>query len=389
MDLTEYEREREARIRKNQEALLKLEIPQLAPKQAVASKPRAPRSKRKPVEETTRRVSLRARGLAPDGTEAEKIKKEAELVAAQTRKRHSGTESFAGTLYEPDDYQDFDGDSDDSKRQNLVDSFAMKIRSSSGGVDERFSVGEDKKTGADRILDMKIIGEEPQRKVLVSRVYSVNIHPRKDRILVGAGDTKGFFGLMYLDDESRPSLLRMEPHSRTITAIRSNAVETDQMYTTSHDCTLRRLDLTRQEFITIREDAEGDGSTDFNFIEPRVLAYCTSRGYVGVVDTRDKKHPSWENQLHDKKIGSVSVCSKTNTLVTASNDCTVAVFDLRKVNRKSTLASFSHGRAVSNGVISENGQSILTTSYDDTLRIYSTVKGEARSADMRCPTAIH
>mmetsp|Transcript_29306 Transcript_29306/g.113605 ORF Transcript_29306/g.113605 Transcript_29306/m.113605 type:complete len:153 (-) Transcript_29306:581-1039(-) len=147
--------------------------------------------------------------------------------------------------------------------------------------------------------------------------------------------------------------------------------------------------FSHQEFITIREDAEGDGSTDFNFIEPRVLAYCTSRGYVGVVDTRDKKHPSWENQLHDKKIGSVSVCSKTNTLVTASNDCTVAVFDLRKVNRKSTLASFSHGRAVSNGVISENGQSILTTSYDDTLRIYSTVKGEARSADMRCPTAIH
>lgn len=140
-----------------------------------------------PKRKTTRRVSLRARGLAPDGTEAEKIKKEAELVAAQTRKRHSGTESFAGTLYEPDDYQDFDGDSDDSKRQNLVDSFAMKIRSSSGGVDERFSVGEDKKTGADRILDMKIIGEEPQRKVLVSRVYSINIHPRKDRILVGAG----------------------------------------------------------------------------------------------------------------------------------------------------------------------------------------------------------
>lgn len=77
-------------------------------------------------------------------------------------------------------------------------------------------------------------------------------------------------------------------------------------------------------------------------------------------------------ELHDRKISHVDVHPTRDwSIVTASNDCTVKLWDARKLGKSSdALASFAHGRAATSAIFSPiDGNRLLTTSYDDLVRV--------------------
>lgn len=76
--------------------------------------------------------------------------------------------------------------------------------------------------------------------------------------------------------------------------------------------------------------------------------------------------------MHERKISHVDVHPQRDwSIVTASNDCTVKLWDARKLGKPSdALATFKHGRAATSAIFSPiDGNRLLTTSYDDLVRV--------------------
>eukprot|EP01136_Pigoraptor_vietnamica_P027622 Opistho-1_new@84121 len=78
--------------------------------------------------------------------------------------------------------------------------------------------------------------------------------------------------------------------------------------------------------------------------------------------------------LHERKMSSVDVCPTNSHLIaTASLDRTVALWDARAVRPK-PLFSLDHGKSVTSAYFSRvTGNRLLTTSYDDFLRVVEDV----------------
>jgi WD40 repeat protein len=80
--------------------------------------------------------------------------------------------------------------------------------------------------------------------------------------------------------------------------------------------------------------------------------------------------------LREKKIGCISLNPvEQNYLACASNDRSATIWDIRHMKKTpKPILEFEHGYAVSSCYWSPNGKKILTTSYDNRLRVMSTDK---------------
>ncbi|KAF8838340.1 WD40 repeat-like protein [Paxillus ammoniavirescens] len=282
----------------------------------------------------------------------------------------------------------------------------------------------------ERLGKMKVVS---RAKVTQDRVYSAAYHPEPTKDLVFFGDKHGQLGIWDArapadevadedgdvvpnDEKEGGKYWRLQQHwpatsKSSISSIRIDPIDSHSLYTTSYDCTIRQL-----SFVS--------GISQQIFSSPDVLItsldllpsghemwISDASGGVTHLDLREGSSQARWYGLSDQKIGSVSLNPTTPHLVlTASNNRLLKIWDTRKLKaltppKHGSVVSPSsspleydfdevqkfaeskkgsgllrgecpHGKSVSSAYWDPRGRSIVSTSYDDTLRLWELDAGK-------------
>ncbi|EGN95971.1 hypothetical protein SERLA73DRAFT_170411 [Serpula lacrymans var. lacrymans S7.3] len=260
-------------------------------------------------------------------------------------------------------------------------------------------------------------------KVTEDRIYSAAYHPEITKDLIFFGDKHGQLGIWdarapaaevadedgevaSAEDQEGGKYWRLQQHwpatsKSSISSIKFDPLDSHSVFTTSYDCTIRSLSFTSgiSQEIYSSEDNALITSID---MPPRgnEMWISDAEGGITHLDMREDRDKARRYELADHKIGSVSVNpTSPHFLLTASNNRTLKIWDCRKLQ---TLAigsgrakgpfnhdsetvqefveskkgkgclrgEFSHGKSVSSAYWDPRGRSVVSTSYDDTLRLW-------------------
>lgn len=407
--VNEYEQKRLANIERNKQLLRDLQLGQAAaglrvgtksenkPRKTSAQSSRKSAPRARAVESVgPRRTSSRLAGLQADSELArEKYEKEYEAMneaGCSKRKRNnanlkldevkvigrsfSKSGNFLSTFVGSDSYQRTFTDQD---VEGTADQDLRSIRKAMSGLE----------------LYKPFL---PARlKITPERIYSMAFHPDPEKAIVFAGDKLGNLGIFDAsqpgqaeaaaddtDDEAdaedpRPVISAFKLHSGTISSFQFNPLDSNKLYTSSYDSSIRKLDLTTSDCVEAWASKDDEDmaitAVEIPASAPSVLHFATLKGAFGTHDERDPDS-TCTYQLHDKKIGGFSIHPLHPHLVaTASLDRTLKIWDLRKMtgkgeNRSPALVGEHESRlSVSCAYWNSRGQ-IATSSYDNTLKIY-------------------
>ncbi|KAK0385519.1 hypothetical protein NLU13_6699 [Sarocladium strictum] len=339
------------------------------------------------------RASSRLAGLDADNeTLKRKYEVEAEVEAEKAK---------AKRMRNADDLQLGDIGVDGRKFDNTVDSFRGIFRGADPGV--RTFTEEDVKETTDaglKELREKMSALELYEhwapndiKITPQRVYALGFHPTEDKPIIFAGDKEGAVGVFdgsqtapEVDDDDEdtkpadPVISAFKTHARTVTSFVFSSSDSNAVFTSSYDSSVRRTDLEKgvSTQIFAPDDPTEDmplSALDMAITEPNVLYFSTLNGQVGKYDIRtNDKADIWTLSSH--KIGGFSLHPlQPHLLATASLDRTMCIWDLRKVTGKgemrhpALLGEHESRLSVSHASWSAGGH-LATSSYDDTVKIY-------------------
>ncbi|CAA7271660.1 unnamed protein product [Cyclocybe aegerita] len=302
------------------------------------------------------------------------------------------------------------------------------------GDPEAFVFKDDKKDERavqeirEKVQNLKVVS---RAKVVTERIYCVVYHPEVSKDIIFFGDKHGTLGIWDArappDEEDDDGDIapenreggkywRLQLHwpatsKSSISSIKLDPIDTHNLYTSSYDCTIRSLSFVSG---TSKEIYATDG----------VLISCIDlppnghemwvsdvAGGATHLDLREDKSKARRYELSDQKIGCISVNpSRPNFLLTASNSRFLKVWDARKLNgmpvnlldqaaqessaddsTRSTLefdaeivnkyldskdgkggfrGEWKHDKSASSAYWDPRGRQIISTSYDDTLRLW-------------------
>ncbi|TFY73737.1 hypothetical protein EWM64_g10275, partial [Hericium alpestre] len=409
--------EREANIARNRALLEQLEL-----REAVAALGMPSKAKAKPSARLRRTVA------DPNETPGRKRKREQEdeALRAKLEEERLAEEERRREAKKPR-HQDLDlttlsEDIDDlSGLRRVLELVTKEPCQRRVGDQDAFVFEEDKKEEAEvealreRLQTMKIVA---RAKVSGDRVYSAAYHPETSKDLIFFGDKHGELAIWdpraqpeeeTADDDdvkevSNPEggqFWRLQTHwpataKSSISSIRFDPLDAHTVYTSSYDCTVRSLSFT-------------SGVSREIFSTDDVLISCVdlppggnemwisdNGGGVTHLDLRQDRSKARWYQLSEQKIGSVSVNPREpHFLLTASNTRLLKVWDVRKLEKlpakngsldfeydaidtlitsadgKSCLrGEWPHNKSVSSAYWDPRGRSIVSTSYDDTVRLW-------------------
>ncbi|KAI8051457.1 WD40-repeat-containing domain protein [Syncephalis plumigaleata] len=192
-----------------------------------------------------------------------------------------------------------------------------------------------------------------------------------------------------IDDQSDP-VYTYTPHTATLSSLKYTADGT-RLFTSGYDGTIRYLDMKSQRFMEAYYYDESElliSSIDMDPTNADVVWFSTNNGEVGRCDTRVRKRRNTDlYPLLEKKIGCISInpCSdRSHYIATSSLDRTLRIWDARNLSKNvddiaslEAISEFTHGKSVTSGYWSSNGNQIVSTCYDDTLRIFNINSGTA------------
>ncbi|OLL25599.1 DNA damage-binding protein CMR1 [Neolecta irregularis DAH-3] len=232
-------------------------------------------------------------------------------------------------------------------------------------------------------------------KITPDRIYSLQMFPTPDRRIVLAGDKLGNLGIWDVDgsrsdpdnedDEKAtelPLIHQFKLHASTISSFVNDPHSIQKLYTASYDSTIRSLDLvtgvSTEIYVPELEDGEAWGpllSGVELYPNGNIMIFSNTNGSIGRRDLRQPPASTNLYDLHEAKIGGISLHPLApHLLVTSSLDRTMKLWDLRKISgSKSWKSSSSIGEYNSPLSVScayWNKDTIVATSYDDTIRIF-------------------
>ncbi|OWF46751.1 WD repeat-containing protein 76 [Mizuhopecten yessoensis] len=227
---------------------------------------------------------------------------------------------------------------------------------------------------------MRLVAERVA-KVVPNRVFSLDIHPSEDRVLVVAGDKWGAVGLWDVPGREHltDGVLTYTPHSRPVNCLRFSPWNSSHLYSNSYDGTLRVGDLQKEIFDEVYATSEDDYNLlkNFDFLSASSLLVSQQDGTVALVDRRTKGvEAEHEYNLHFKSLRTVSVHPvHTHIFATASNDGTVSLWDHRKLKvggkKNDPISCVQHAKGVSSAYFSPlTGKYILATSMDNKISVF-------------------
>ncbi|GJP46181.1 hypothetical protein CLOM_g5498 [Closterium sp. NIES-68] len=217
--------------------------------------------------------------------------------------------------------------------------------------------------------------------------------------------------------EGATGIFTFRPHRNPVSGLAYCPLSLSNVYTASYDGTIRCLDVTRASFLLLHSSSQFTFSTltpspPSSPFSP-LLLLGTDSGHLVAFDPRASHGGpvgSWE--VHDKKVSTVSFCpGQEEIIATASTDRTVRLWDVRKMvggggggggggerrgkrrktggegqgvggggsafhaahssSHASPLLELPHARGVNSAYFSPDGAFLASTSYDDTIRLWS------------------
>ncbi|TGZ81239.1 WD40 repeat-like protein [Ascodesmis nigricans] len=405
MEESEYEKQRRKNILANQALLAELALtspagPLLSSSAGGAKSNRAksssspgapakraprPKPKKEPTEHVPRRTSSRLAGIPADSELAKKKRKaeddEAVRVEREKEKKKQRIDERMKFVV-PD--LGWEGAKivvrDEEEELKLEDEEDVKEEGSEDGEEKginriRARLGRLKLWEEFPVADLKITQE---------RIYHMEFHPSRDKPLIFAGDKIGNLGILDASpsaaikkdddndeedtDTSTPSITNIKLHTRTLPSFTFSPTTPSTLLSASYDGSIRSLDLNTGESTQLYalEDT-GEGLSSLSVLPDNTIVFSSLSGLVGHVDPRAPANTrTWE--CSEKKIGHISAHPAAGRiLATASLDRTVKLWDLRHMS--SPIAEHESRLSVSSANISQNGE-VVTTSYDDTIKIY-------------------
>ncbi|KAI9493743.1 WD40-repeat-containing domain protein [Zychaea mexicana] len=232
-------------------------------------------------------------------------------------------------------------------------------------------------------------------KVTPERINGCLFHPSSGKILACAADVSGSLGFWDVnsskkdedDEDEEPVVYTYRPHTRGITNMLFNPTDSNKLYTSSYDGTLRYFDMKSASFGLVNMGGEKIPFTSFDMTQDgHNVWYSTSEGQVAFRDLRAKDGPTDLDfhQLRDKKVGCVHLNPEIqNLLAVASNDRTMTVWDIRSLSEP--MHEFGHGYSVTSAFWSPRGDKLVTASYDDYIRVFDF---DTKKSDMKLQSAI-
>jgi WD40 repeat protein len=408
--VSEYERQRQEKIAKNQALLQQLQLDAqqtgIGPKRqkatsATSQKRKRPTDRVIKVENAPRRTSARLQGIVAD-SEVARQKDEADAVAFQEEQK--------------------------AKRQRISEDINLVDAVTNGGNWNRAgnwltSVGP--ANPGERTFDAQDIhntsdkelrevrermsslqlweGAQPNRiKITPERIYSLGFHPTEEKALVFAGDKLGSLGLFDasqtspeqvkqeaddadedgdVGEEQEPAITTFKIHTRTISAFTFAPHDHNALFSASYDSSIRKLDLAKGTAVEIYAPSDTGADEPLSGVQvshadPNMLHFTTLDGRFGMHDVRTPKDEVTLMQLSEKKIGGFSLHpAHPHILATASLDRTLKIWDLRKISGKKDdrqpafVGEHMSKLSVSHAAFNSAGQ-VATASYDDTVKIY-------------------
>jgi WD repeat-containing protein 76 len=403
-ELSEYERKRQETIAKNQALLrdLALNAAQagLAPKKKRASSSAAqnksrpaPKPKEPPV---PTRSSARLQGLVAD-SEVAKRKADQEVEAQQAserakRRRVSGDLQVSDILVS--------GKYSDTNAVNFFTAVgpAKPYERTFTAQDIRKTTDKELRNLRERMSSLQLWEDvEPNSiKITPERIYAMAFHPTTEKALIFAGDKLGNMGIFDSsqsspikseddeeDGEFDPQITNLKLHSRTVSAFQMSLTDSNSLFSSSYDSTIRRLDLRKGIAVEIYapEDQFAEeplSGVQLSSQDAHMVYFTTLEGHFGMHDMRTAAQGSGTQTfaLSDKKIGGFSLHpTNPHIVATASLDRTLKIWDLRQIsgrgdNRVPALIGEHESKlSVSHAAFNYAGQ-VATASYDDTIKIH-------------------
>lgn len=375
--LSEYEKQRLENIRNNQKVLAALAIPNLptrefAPSASSASQAphsAAKRKKPEPLVDTLnlRRSSARLRSKAT----GESVELSFAGDAAASPLRREPPPPRPARLLGPIPFDPEDGATKDF---TTLMASAAAVAAAKGARDLQRGPAPSKPSRTYRIE-----GEFSIAKVVQERIYSVAVHPSREKIIVSAGSKAGAFGIWdataaWEGTASARQTFHFKPHAGAISNQRYNPHNPAQLFMTSYDGTVRCLDIVLGQFTELYRSDEEQYITGFDHSrDGTVLFFTDTDGVFSVLDTRAATKTQ-TFQLHAKKAGGLGVSPVDNNyFATSSLDDTICVWDMRalKPSQAPSLARFEYRRAVTSVCFHPHlRDAMLSTSYDDSVRFH-------------------
>ncbi|CAI2163772.1 11769_t:CDS:2 [Funneliformis geosporum] len=382
--MNEYELQRLENIRKNEEILKQLNIPELVNSfRKPKPKPR-PKAEKKPTQPM--RKSLRLRGVKAEEAPEAKRRAEEEAIKVEKKARLEGilalhairsntsideTNQFIGILSDLSMVKDSRKESDEVKRSQTDE---INFDSVPGGKEGLNAI-----RWRCRSLSLSQTEEWSSVKVTPERIYCVSIHPSKEKILVSAGDKLGSLGFWSVNESNMNEhgnnecqTFMFEAHTRTITCSKYSPTNSNMLFTCSYDGSIRYFDLNQARFMEAFVDE--DYTYTHIDIDPtgQIIYFATNEGIVGIKDIREPTTVFTGHRLHDKKVGCVSLNPKCpDLMVTASLDRKMRLWDIRKLGSDSNIQEFTFTNAVTSAFWSPMGDQVASTSYDNFIRVFN------------------
>ncbi|TDL24768.1 WD40 repeat-like protein [Rickenella mellea] len=470
--LSEYELERQANIAKNRALLEELDLTGVAAKLGLpsgSSKNTAKeKSKAKPVQPAKkvkrerdevvapRRQSSRLKRevVDPDESPSKRRKREEEAKAQRQKEEEARLEAEerAREARRPRHYdldlQTLGDEMSTEEMSGLKDCFDLLAANPNArrvGKLSDFVFDDDKREKAEvtqlreSFSKLKVVS---RAKVTQDRIYSAAYHPEKTKDLIFFGDKHGQLGiwdarapqddvededgqLVSPDEREGGKYWRLQPHwpatsKSSVSTVKFDPIDAHSVFTSAYDCTIRCLSLTSG--ISREIYATDDILISSLDLPPTGQEMWVSDADGGLthLDLREGKSRTRRWELSQQKIGCVSINPTfPTTLLTASNDRTLKVWDARKLQEMpltelapgSTTPSpsarrvgsdkpltsdmpilsdfgaveefksskkgsgtlrcqYPHDKSVSSAYWDPRGRNIVSTSYDDNLRIW-------------------
>ncbi|KAG1782567.1 WD40-repeat-containing domain protein [Suillus placidus] len=284
---------------------------------------------------------------------------------------------------------------------------------------DAFVFPEDRKNEAEvkelrnKLQKLRVVS---RAKVTAYRVYSAAYHPEATKDLVFFGDKHGQIGIwdarapvdevededgdISADNREGGKHWRLQCHwpassTSSISSIKFDPVDAHSLFTTSYDGTIRRLSFVSGISQEIFSSEHLITSMDLS-VGGHEMWISDASGGLTHLDLREPKDKACWYGLSAAKIGTVSINpTSPHFLLTASNSRVLKVWDSRKLQKlasatgtyqfsqytvedlvgskkgKGTVRGiFQHGKSVSSAYWDPRGRSIVSTSYDDSIRLW-------------------